>query len=307
MGRGAPRTRRRRRLDGLRAGRALSKVLETTDRARGHLYGFHQLTGSADFDLGEAVRLLREAGHDEQAARLRVRVRSGTRRLGRSRPAVRSDQPDCAGRLAPAVSPARRLDLHPHSAWSPRALLRLWVALRRPADRRRARPARRSQRPPSAHPITTACPSSSARGAAPSGTRCRRPPRPRSRPRGPVRPGPAGRQVRPVGPAGDRCRGDSGQTDGREDRRRTLPCGHEVQYSGRQPAADRYLYQNGMYGMAQRPAAQQIAYLAQRDRAGLPAGDPDRRDPLLTDRSIRSRVVSHHVDAVSRAEAFPPS
>ncbi|WP_329327272.1 hypothetical protein [Streptomyces mirabilis] len=49
---------------------ALSKALETTERARGHLYGFHQLTGSADFELGDAVRLLREAGHDEQAARV---------------------------------------------------------------------------------------------------------------------------------------------------------------------------------------------------------------------------------------------
>lgn len=48
----------------------LSKALETTERARGYLYGFHQLTGSADLELGEAVRLLREAGHDEQAARV---------------------------------------------------------------------------------------------------------------------------------------------------------------------------------------------------------------------------------------------
>jgi hypothetical protein len=48
----------------------LSKALETMDRARGHLYGFHQLTGSAAFELGDAVRLLREAGHDEQAARV---------------------------------------------------------------------------------------------------------------------------------------------------------------------------------------------------------------------------------------------
>ncbi|GAA3120325.1 hypothetical protein GCM10020254_79320 [Streptomyces goshikiensis] len=32
------------------------------------LYGFHQLTGTADFELGEAVRLLREAGYEEQAA-----------------------------------------------------------------------------------------------------------------------------------------------------------------------------------------------------------------------------------------------
>ncbi|MFK0237431.1 hypothetical protein [Streptomyces vinaceus] len=46
---------------------ALSKALETTERARGHLYGFHQLTGTADFQLDDAVRLLREAGHESQA------------------------------------------------------------------------------------------------------------------------------------------------------------------------------------------------------------------------------------------------
>ncbi|MEU9144985.1 hypothetical protein [Streptomyces sp. NPDC048349] len=54
----------------LRALGLLSKALETTERARGHLYGFHQLTGTADFELGDAVRLLREAGHEEQAARV---------------------------------------------------------------------------------------------------------------------------------------------------------------------------------------------------------------------------------------------
>ncbi|GLV88037.1 hypothetical protein Slala03_77260 [Streptomyces lavendulae subsp. lavendulae] len=52
----------------VRALGALSKALETTERARGHLYGFHQLTGTADFELGDAVRLLREAGYEEQAA-----------------------------------------------------------------------------------------------------------------------------------------------------------------------------------------------------------------------------------------------
>ncbi|MGW0934248.1 hypothetical protein [Streptomyces sp. NPDC002666] len=46
---------------------ALSKALETTERARGALYEFHQLTGGADFAVGDAVRLLREAGHDQDA------------------------------------------------------------------------------------------------------------------------------------------------------------------------------------------------------------------------------------------------
>ncbi|MFI8193785.1 hypothetical protein ACIF8T_34290 [Streptomyces sp. NPDC085946] len=53
---------------------ALSKALETTERARGHLYSFHQLTGSADFELDRAVRLLREAGHEEWAERVRTEV-----------------------------------------------------------------------------------------------------------------------------------------------------------------------------------------------------------------------------------------
>ncbi|GAA3014646.1 hypothetical protein GCM10017559_42420 [Streptosporangium longisporum] len=45
----------------------LSEALETTDRARGHLYTFHQLTGHADFQLDEAVELLRAAGRDDMA------------------------------------------------------------------------------------------------------------------------------------------------------------------------------------------------------------------------------------------------
>jgi len=48
----------------------LSEALEACERARGHLYSFHQLTGSADCKLGEAVQRLREAGHDEIADRL---------------------------------------------------------------------------------------------------------------------------------------------------------------------------------------------------------------------------------------------
>ncbi len=48
----------------------LSEALETTERARGHLYSFHQLTGTADLKLGEACELLRKAGHDDTAERL---------------------------------------------------------------------------------------------------------------------------------------------------------------------------------------------------------------------------------------------
>ncbi|MDI5969034.1 hypothetical protein POF50_006685 [Streptomyces sp. SL13] len=49
---------------------ALSEALETTHRARGQLYTFHQLTGSADLQLGRAVELLRAAGHGAVADRL---------------------------------------------------------------------------------------------------------------------------------------------------------------------------------------------------------------------------------------------
>ncbi|MEU2880159.1 hypothetical protein [Streptomyces sp. NPDC007070] len=53
---------------------ALSKALETTERARGHLYSFHQLTGGADFELDRAVALLREAGHHEWAERVQREI-----------------------------------------------------------------------------------------------------------------------------------------------------------------------------------------------------------------------------------------
>jgi hypothetical protein len=45
----------------------LTEALETVEVARGHLYAFHQLTGSADFALGDAVELLRRAGHKDLA------------------------------------------------------------------------------------------------------------------------------------------------------------------------------------------------------------------------------------------------
>jgi hypothetical protein len=48
----------------------LSEALESCDRARGHLYSFHQLTGKADIELGEAVEKLRAAGHDELADKI---------------------------------------------------------------------------------------------------------------------------------------------------------------------------------------------------------------------------------------------
>lgn len=45
----------------------MTEALEKVERARGQLYGFHQLTGGADLTLDRAVELLRMGGHAEQA------------------------------------------------------------------------------------------------------------------------------------------------------------------------------------------------------------------------------------------------
>jgi hypothetical protein len=49
---------------------SLSEALEYVERARGHLYTFHQLMGHADLVLGEACDQLRAAGHAGVADRL---------------------------------------------------------------------------------------------------------------------------------------------------------------------------------------------------------------------------------------------
>jgi hypothetical protein len=48
----------------------LSEALETVERVRGHLYAVHQLTGTADFQLDEAVSLFMQAGHTSTAERI---------------------------------------------------------------------------------------------------------------------------------------------------------------------------------------------------------------------------------------------
>lgn len=45
----------------------LSEALEAVEVARGHLYTFHRLSGTADLTLGKAVEQLRDAGHAELA------------------------------------------------------------------------------------------------------------------------------------------------------------------------------------------------------------------------------------------------
>src|SRR3954454_21078427 len=48
----------------------MTEALETLERARGHLYSFHQLVGEADLGLDEVLAGLRGCGADELAARL---------------------------------------------------------------------------------------------------------------------------------------------------------------------------------------------------------------------------------------------
>jgi hypothetical protein len=52
----------------------LTEGLETVERARGHLYSFHQLTGEADFKIGDAADQLRAAGHAALADRLQEEI-----------------------------------------------------------------------------------------------------------------------------------------------------------------------------------------------------------------------------------------
>ena len=48
----------------------LSEAFEVIEDARGSLYRFHRLSGRADFALGDAVAMLRDAGHGELADRI---------------------------------------------------------------------------------------------------------------------------------------------------------------------------------------------------------------------------------------------
>jgi hypothetical protein len=47
-----------------------SEAFEHIERARGHLFSFHQLMGHADLALGEAADMLRDAGLADDADRL---------------------------------------------------------------------------------------------------------------------------------------------------------------------------------------------------------------------------------------------
>lgn len=45
----------------------VTEALEWLERARGRLYDFHQMLGHLDFQMSDAVQMLREAGHPELA------------------------------------------------------------------------------------------------------------------------------------------------------------------------------------------------------------------------------------------------
>jgi hypothetical protein len=45
----------------------VSEAVEWLERARGRLFDFHQMLGHLDFQMGDAVDLLRKAGHDDLA------------------------------------------------------------------------------------------------------------------------------------------------------------------------------------------------------------------------------------------------
>ena len=52
----------------------VSEALEYVERARGHLFSFHQLMGHADLVFGEAADQLDDAGRPDDAERLRAEV-----------------------------------------------------------------------------------------------------------------------------------------------------------------------------------------------------------------------------------------
>jgi hypothetical protein len=52
----------------------MSEALETIERARGHLYSFHQLTGRADLQLDAVVEQLSRLGHTDLAERISLEL-----------------------------------------------------------------------------------------------------------------------------------------------------------------------------------------------------------------------------------------
>jgi hypothetical protein len=58
----------------IEAAGAMTEALESLERARGHLYSFHQLIGKADFKLDEVLKHLRELGEAQLAESLETEL-----------------------------------------------------------------------------------------------------------------------------------------------------------------------------------------------------------------------------------------
>jgi hypothetical protein len=58
----------------VRAAGDMSEALEKVERARGHLYAFHQLIGEADFRLDEVLEGLGRLGRDDLAGPLQEQL-----------------------------------------------------------------------------------------------------------------------------------------------------------------------------------------------------------------------------------------
>jgi hypothetical protein len=67
----------------VRAAGKVSEALEMTERARGHLYSFHQLTGRADLLLDDAVQQLNDAGYPQLAEYITEHLVGGNVLTGR--------------------------------------------------------------------------------------------------------------------------------------------------------------------------------------------------------------------------------
>src|SRR5690349_16259523 len=60
--------------DAIAAAGKMTEAFERLERARGHLYSFHQLVGGADAALDEVIEGLRTCGEDELAERLEAEL-----------------------------------------------------------------------------------------------------------------------------------------------------------------------------------------------------------------------------------------
>ena len=85
------------------------EALEWIERARGHLYDFHQMMGHADALIGEAADQLRDAGHQDQAQRIETELVGRNALEGRwSWRRGAAPPPHCGGAGGPAPPALRQ-------------------------------------------------------------------------------------------------------------------------------------------------------------------------------------------------------